>query len=606
MLAHDADGSRTAYLPGGNELTLSATGSKTAVRYYTHGGETVAVRTGSGINFLFGDQQGTALIAVAWGAGQAVTRRKQLPFGGQRSSTGVNWPGDRGFVGGIQDPTDLTHLGAREYDPQLGRFLSVDPLLITDDPAQHNPYIYGNNNPATFADPTGEAFPECRSGQYVCNGSGTDVIDYGKNYVQITEGQGGTVSPGYVKQQNQYRYTCSKDPDCAAASAKARAEADRKAAEAQRKQNEKQAGFWGSIRNGVSKAWNATASAISDNWDEIKLGLTIGGFAACVVVSAGLCTGIGVIAATIMYYGDRKKTGEPFDWGAYGKTLAWTVAGGAVAGGVARALGTPWTGAFTANAVERATVRVPLYRTKMGYGSGPGGGRRGWVSQPVKMVDPSRSAVNMGINAQLALGILWCRKCQRAGREGVLSEVTGKVLVESREVVLRRRSWRWFFWGGLALVWLMFTDVALSAFQAASYGDVSNSVAAAFGITSVMRRLGSCRVTLLADALRIDNPLKSYLIPYGSVLEVSEVPTGGLSVKVDGGEEYAAFAFGGSFVDMVFRTTGKAAVEINKRLPPRRGRSVGQGVVVANIRRCWSADISAGLAAVGALSAVIL
>ncbi|MFJ6936920.1 RHS repeat-associated core domain-containing protein [Streptomyces sp. NPDC101132] len=262
VLAHNADGSRTAYLPGGNELTLSAAGSKTAVRYYTHGGETVAVRTGAGIDFLFGDQQGTALIAVAWGAGQAVTRRKQLPFGGQRSSTGVNWPGDRGFVGGVQDPTGMTHLGAREYDPQLGRFLSVDPLLITDDPAQHNPYIYGNNNPATFADPTGEAFPECRSGQYVCNGDGTEVINYGKNYAQITEGQGGTVSPGYVKQQNQYRYMCSKDPDCVAASAKARAEANRKAAEAQRKRNEKESGLWNSIRSAAGRGWDVVESYI--------------------------------------------------------------------------------------------------------------------------------------------------------------------------------------------------------------------------------------------------------------------------------------------------------------------------------------------------------
>jgi hypothetical protein len=31
-------------------------------------------------------------------------------------------PGTRGFVGGTNDPTGLVHLGAREYDPTLGRF----------------------------------------------------------------------------------------------------------------------------------------------------------------------------------------------------------------------------------------------------------------------------------------------------------------------------------------------------------------------------------------------------------------------------------------------------------------------------------------------------
>ncbi|GAA2056687.1 MULTISPECIES: RHS repeat-associated core domain-containing protein [Streptomyces] len=90
---------------------------------------------------MFSDQQGTALIAVAWGLGQAVQRRKQLPFGGERGSAGsTSWPGDRGFLNGTKDPTGTTHLGAREYDPLLGRFISPDPLLLEDDTRQHNAY----------------------------------------------------------------------------------------------------------------------------------------------------------------------------------------------------------------------------------------------------------------------------------------------------------------------------------------------------------------------------------------------------------------------------------------------------------------------------------
>ncbi|WP_338119343.1 RHS repeat-associated core domain-containing protein [Streptomyces parvus] len=215
MLAKNADGSTTAYLPGGNELSITSTGAKTATRYYTHGGETVAVRTSSGFSFLFGDHQGTAMIAITMGAAQTVTRRKQLPFGGQRSTTGsASWPGDRGFVGGTTDPTGYTHLGAREYDPSLGRFLSVDPLLLPDDPTQLNPYVYGNNNPVTFSDPTGEAYEECVSGQYNCTyGKSTgDVkkVSFGKNYKKETRTRGGTISKNYYAQQatgRKYTYT---------------------------------------------------------------------------------------------------------------------------------------------------------------------------------------------------------------------------------------------------------------------------------------------------------------------------------------------------------------------------------------------------------------
>jgi RHS repeat-associated protein len=85
----------------------------------------------------------------------AIARRKQLPFGAQRSESSEAIPGTRGFVGGTTDPTGLTHLGAREYDPTLGRFISVDPLIDIDDPQQMNAYAYANNRPVTASDPDG-------------------------------------------------------------------------------------------------------------------------------------------------------------------------------------------------------------------------------------------------------------------------------------------------------------------------------------------------------------------------------------------------------------------------------------------------------------------
>ncbi|MFI1678084.1 RHS repeat domain-containing protein [Streptomyces sp. NPDC020607] len=164
---YDADGNRllaktparnTLYLPGGNELTAEANGTKSSTRYYAAGDETVAVKASNQTSILLNDHTGTATAAVLLAAGQAVTRRKMNIFGTPRGEQNVNWPGNRGFVGGTIDNTGLTHLGAREYDPTLGRFISVDPIIDTADPQQMHGYTYGNNNPVIHADPDGKFF----------------------------------------------------------------------------------------------------------------------------------------------------------------------------------------------------------------------------------------------------------------------------------------------------------------------------------------------------------------------------------------------------------------------------------------------------------------
>jgi len=52
----------------------------------------------------------------------------------------------------------LIYLRARFYDPDLGRFLSPDPISVpTDPPAARNPYAYAANDPLQFTDPLGTA-----------------------------------------------------------------------------------------------------------------------------------------------------------------------------------------------------------------------------------------------------------------------------------------------------------------------------------------------------------------------------------------------------------------------------------------------------------------
>lgn len=164
---YDADGNRllsrddsgtTLYL-GDTEIHLNKGASTTTgTRYYSWAGQTVAVRTSTGgLQWQVTDAHNTAETAID-ATTQAVTRRRLDPFGNPRGNQPdpSAWLGDKGFVDGIQDTdTGLTHLGAREYDPTIGRFVSVDPVLELTDPQQLNGYTYAADNPITGSDPAG-------------------------------------------------------------------------------------------------------------------------------------------------------------------------------------------------------------------------------------------------------------------------------------------------------------------------------------------------------------------------------------------------------------------------------------------------------------------
>ncbi|MDG4832662.1 polymorphic toxin-type HINT domain-containing protein [Solwaraspora sp. WMMD1047] len=163
---YDADGARlvrkdpdaiTVYLPN-MELKLNRSNSVVdGTRYYPVGGQLAVVRTVMGVQVQAADHHGTGQAGVNGSTGQ-VTHRRMAPFGTPRGSQpGVGqWLGEKGFVGGTQDAsTGLTSLGAREYDPQTGRFISVDPIIDVNDPQQMHGYAYANNSPMSFTDPDG-------------------------------------------------------------------------------------------------------------------------------------------------------------------------------------------------------------------------------------------------------------------------------------------------------------------------------------------------------------------------------------------------------------------------------------------------------------------
>jgi RHS repeat-associated protein len=162
---YDADGNRliqrdpagrTLYLPGQEIRYDNSAAITSCTRYYSYATGTIGSRTHSGLTWLSPDHQGTASVAIT-AANQEATTRRQVPFGAPRGTPAGSWPNNRGFVGGVMDNTGLTHLGAREYDPSIGKFISVDPLQDLADPQQWNAYAYANNTPITMSDPSGLA-----------------------------------------------------------------------------------------------------------------------------------------------------------------------------------------------------------------------------------------------------------------------------------------------------------------------------------------------------------------------------------------------------------------------------------------------------------------
>jgi RHS repeat-associated protein len=102
------------------------------------------------------DRLGSVRLVVRESTGNVVQRIEYDDFGRVLLDTN---PGFQpfGFVGGLTDPdTGLVHFGAREYDPESGRFLSRDPLGFEG--GDLNPYAYVGNDPINRIDPLGTSW----------------------------------------------------------------------------------------------------------------------------------------------------------------------------------------------------------------------------------------------------------------------------------------------------------------------------------------------------------------------------------------------------------------------------------------------------------------
>ncbi|MFD5552232.1 HYD1 signature containing ADP-ribosyltransferase family protein [Streptomyces sp. NPDC127068] len=214
LLENSPTGS-TLYL-GETELTTNASGTITrASRTYTQSGAPAVTRTtnnGSTTahlrSALITDHLGTANTTVELTGNQTVTRRAHKPYGEVRGPQPATWPNKRGYLGvGIENKvTGLTNIGARDYDAETGRFISIDPIMDLADPLQINGYAYANNTPISSSDPTGLYAGHCVTVQCMestrgsTSGSGTVGGNYGHcGSAQCTvQTSGGGGAQGYT------------------------------------------------------------------------------------------------------------------------------------------------------------------------------------------------------------------------------------------------------------------------------------------------------------------------------------------------------------------------------------------------------------------------
>lgn len=132
-----------------NELDVNGA----LVRHYTQGDQPLTAHDATGAAAYFHTDRLGSVRAVTDSSGAVTSAGAWEPYGRPRA-TGPNNPNapPLGWMAQYQDPTGLTHLRARQYDPITGIFRSTDPAAATIFSAT---YTYGSANPLRFRDITG-------------------------------------------------------------------------------------------------------------------------------------------------------------------------------------------------------------------------------------------------------------------------------------------------------------------------------------------------------------------------------------------------------------------------------------------------------------------
>ncbi|WP_404823776.1 RHS repeat domain-containing protein [Pseudomonas capsici] len=109
------------------------------------------------VTYFHNDISGSPLAATD-ASGNLLWKENYKPYGEKLNQAAPSGSNKIGFHGkAFDDDTGLSYMGARYYDPMLGRFMGVDPVDFQEDSLHSfNRYTFANNNPYKYVDPNGE------------------------------------------------------------------------------------------------------------------------------------------------------------------------------------------------------------------------------------------------------------------------------------------------------------------------------------------------------------------------------------------------------------------------------------------------------------------
>jgi RHS repeat-associated protein len=118
----------------------------------------VATQAQQKVTYYHTDLQGSP-VAATDANGNIVWREDYAPYGERRTFAATADANHSWYLAKPQDQdTGLSYLGARSYDPVVGRFYGIDPASVdeSDPDTSFNRYAYGRNSPYRFIDPDGK------------------------------------------------------------------------------------------------------------------------------------------------------------------------------------------------------------------------------------------------------------------------------------------------------------------------------------------------------------------------------------------------------------------------------------------------------------------
>lgn len=144
-------------------ILLTVTGLPTTTGCGGSGSANPSLSTGPqpGVIYYIDDHLGSSHL-ITDSLGNVVREESRFPYGLERDTTSEATTADYVYTGKEYDAeTGLIYFGGRYYAPELGRWITPDPLYLNEptkaveNPISSNLYTYVRNNPINLIDPNG-------------------------------------------------------------------------------------------------------------------------------------------------------------------------------------------------------------------------------------------------------------------------------------------------------------------------------------------------------------------------------------------------------------------------------------------------------------------